>query len=196
MRKLFVYSVIIFAIIVHTSHADKTTDLQSYPSSEYLVGVSEGPGTVETLMDRAEAQLSKKIFDRVRHIIDQNEEDWLVYNRVREHYGTVIQSSVRSKLKGIREYYPSTAPDAYVIAHVKRDKLKQIYADEAADLRQEINDILHKAQVIEEAGDLSDAAKIYLSTYRLYEVLKEAENSFNSAQHTQPLLERLPNWQT
>ena len=175
MRKLFVYSVIVFTMIVYTSHADMTSDLQAYPSSEYLVGVSEGPGTVETLMDQAENQLSKKIFDKVRYIINENENDWLAYNRVREHYSTVIQSSVKSKLKGIREYYPSTAPDAYVIVYVKRDMLQQIYTDEAADLRQEINDLLHKAQVIENAGDLSDAAKIYLSTYRLYEALKEAE---------------------
>ncbi len=186
MRKLFVYSVIVFTMIIHTSHADMTSDLQAYPSSEYLVGVSEGPGTVETLMDLAEAQLSKKIFDRVRYVINENEENWLVYNRVREHYGTVIQSSVRSKLKGIREYYPSTAPDAYVIVYVKRDKLKQIYTDEAADLRQEINDIVHKAQVIEEAGDLLDAAKIYLSTYRLYEALKEAELIQLGAAYTTP----------
>ena len=186
MRKLFVHSVIVFTMIIHTSHADMTSDLQAYPSSEYLVGVSEGPGTVETLMDRAEAQLSKKIFDKVRYVINENEENWLVYNRVREHYGTVIQSSVRSKLKGIREYYPSTAPDAYVIVYVKRDKLKQIYTDEAVDLRQEINDLLHKAQVIEETGDLSDAAKIYLSTYRLYEALKEAELIQLGAAYTTP----------
>ena len=175
MRELFVYSLIALTIIVHTAHADKTSDLQAYPSSEYLVGVSEGPGTVETLMDRAEAQLSKKIFDKVRHITNKNEGNWLAYNRVHEHYGTVIQSSARSKLKGIREYYPPTAPDTYFIVYIKRDELKRIYADEAADLRQEINDILHKAQVIENAGDLSDAAKVYLSTYRLYETLKEAE---------------------
>ena len=175
MRKLFVYSMIVFTIIVHTAHADKTSDLQAYPSSKYLVGVSEGPGTVETLIDRAEAQLSKKIFDKVRYVINENEENWLAYNRVREHYGTVIQSAVRSKLKGIQEYYPPTAPDTYFIVYIKRDELKRIYADEAADLRQEINHILHKAQVIEDAGDLSDAAKIYLSTYRLYEALKEAE---------------------
>ena len=175
MRKLFIYTLIVFTISVHTAHADKTTDLQAYPSSEYLVGVSEGPGTVETLMDRAEAQLSKKIFDKVRHIINENEGNWLAYNRVREHYGTVIQSSAISKLKGIREYYPPTAPDTYFIVYIKRDELKRIYADEAADLRQEINHILHKAEVIEKAGDLSDAAKIYLSTYRLYEALKEAE---------------------
>jgi hypothetical protein len=175
MRELFVYSLIVLTIIVHTAHADKTSDLQAYPSSEYLVGVSEGPGTVETLIDRAEAQLSKKIFDKVRYVINENEENWLAYNRVREHYGTVIQSAVRSKLKGIQEYYPPTAPDTYFIVYIKRDELKRIYADEAADLRQEINDILHKAQVIENAGDLSDAAKVYLSTYRLYETLKEAE---------------------
>lgn len=175
MRKLFVYFLIVFTMIVHTSHADLTSDLHAYPSSEYLVGVSEGPGAVETLMNLAEDQLSKKIFDKVRYVINENEDDWLAYNRVREHYSTVIQSSVKSKLKGIREYYPSTAPDAYVIVYVKRDTLKQIYTDEAADLRQEINDLLHKAQVIEEAGDLPDAAKIYLSTYRLYEALKEAE---------------------
>lgn len=106
MKELFFYSLIVLTLIVYTAHADKTTDLQAYPSSEYLVGVSEGPGTVETLMDRAEAQLSKKIFDKVRHIINKNEGDWLAYNRVREHYGTVMQSSERSKLKGIREYYP------------------------------------------------------------------------------------------
>ena len=175
MRKLFIYTLIVFTISAHTAHADKTTDLQAYPSSEYLVGVSEGPGTVETLMDRAEAQLSKKIFDKVRHIINENEGNWLAYNRVREHYGTVIQSSAISTLKGIREYYPPTAPDTYFIVYIKRDELKRIYADEAADLRQEINHILHKAEVIEKAGDLSDAAKIYLSTYRLYEALKEAE---------------------
>lgn len=187
MKKLFVYTLIVFTVIVHTVQADKTSDLQAYPSSEYLVGVSEGPGTVETLMDRAEAQLSKKIFDKVRYVINENEGNWLAYNRVREHYGTVIQSSVRSKLKGIREYYPPTAPDTYFIVYIKRDELKRIYADEAADLRQEINDILHKAQVIEEAGDLSDAAKVYLSTYRLYEMLKEAELIQLGAEHTTPL---------
>ena len=186
MRKLFVYSLIVLTIIVHTAHADKTSDLQAYPSSEYLVGVSEGPGTVETLMDRAEAQLSKKIFDKVRYVINENEGNWLAHNWVREHYGAVIQSSARSKLKGIREYYPPTEPDTYFIVYVRRDELKQIYADRAADLRQEINDILHKAQVIENAGDLSDAAKVYLSTYRLYETLKEAELIQLGAEHTVP----------
>lgn len=173
-------------MILHASHADMTSDLQAYPSSEYLVGVSEGPGTVETLMNLAEGQLSKKIFDKVRYVINENEDDWLAYNRVREHYSTVIQSSVKSKLKGIREYYPSTAPDTYVIVYIKRDILKQIYTDEAADLRQEINDLLHKAEVIEEAGDLPDAAKIYLSTYRLYEALKEAELIQLGAAYTTP----------
>ena len=186
MRKLFVYSVVIFTMIVYAAHADITSDLQAYPSSKYLVGVSEGPGSVETLMDQAEDQLSKKIFDKIRYIINENEDDWLAYNRVREHYSTVIQSSVKSKLKGIREYYPSTAPDAYVIVYVKRNTLQQTYTDEAADLRQEINDLLHKAQVIEEAGDLSDAAKIYLSTYRLYEALKEAELIQLGAAYTTP----------
>ena len=186
MRKLLVYAFIVFTLIVHTVHADITSDLQAYPGREYLVGVSEGPGTVETLMDQAEDQLSKKIFNKVKYAINENEDDWLAYKRVREHYGTVIQSSVRSKLKGIREYYPSTAPEAYVIVYVKRDKLKEIYADEAANLRQEINDILHKAQVIENAGDLSDAAKIYLSTYRLYEALKEAELIQLGAAYTTP----------
>ena len=175
MRWLSVYFLIVFTVIPYTTYADKTSDLQAYPSSVYLVGVSDGPGTVEALMDRAEDQLSKKIFDKVKHIINENENNWLAYNRVREHYGTVIQSSGRSKLKGIREYYPPTAPDTYFIVYVKRDELKRIYADEAADLRQEINHLLHKAEVIENAGDLSDAAKIYLSTYRLYEALKEAE---------------------
>ena len=187
MKKLFIFPLIMFIIIVHTIHADKTTDLQAYPSSEYLVGVSEGPGPLETLMDRAEAQLSKKIFDKVKYVINKNEGDWLAYNRVREHYGTVIQSSVRSKLKGIREYYPPTAPDTYFIVYIKRDELKRIYADEAADLRQEINDILHKAQVIEKAGDPPDAAKVYLSTYRLYETLKEAELIQLAAEYTTPV---------
>ena len=186
MRELFVCFLIVLTIIIHATHADKTSDLQAYPSSEYLVGVSEGPGTVEVLMDRAEAQLSKKIFDKVRYVINENKGNWLAYNRVREHYGTVIQSSARSKLKGIREYYPPTAPDTYFIVYVKRDELKRIYADEAANLRQEINDILHKAQVVENAGDLSDAAKIYLNTYPLYETLKEAELIQLGAEHVTP----------
>ena len=186
MREPFVYFLIVLTIIIHTAYADKTTDLQAYPSSEYLVGVSEGPGTVETLMDQAEAQLSKKIFDKVRYVINKNEGNRLAYNRVREHYGTVIQSSERSKLKGIREYYPPTTPDAYFIVYIKREELKRIYADEAADLRQEINDILHKAQVIEKAGDLPDAAKIYFSTYRLYEALKEAELIQLGAEYIMP----------
>ena len=187
MGKLWVYFLIVSIVIIHTAHADLTSDLHAYPSSEYLVGVSEGPGAVETLMDQAEDQLSKKIFDKVRYVINENEDDWLAYNRVREHYSTVIQSSVESKLKGIREYYPSTAPDAHVIVYVKRDTLQQIYTDEAADLRQEINDLLHKAQIIENAGDLPDAAKIYLSTYRLYEALKEAEFIQLGAAYTTPL---------
>ena len=89
--------------------------------------------------------------------------------------GALTQSSARFKLKGIREYYPPTAPDTYFIVYVKRDELKRIYSDKASDLRQEINHILHKAQVIEKAGGLSDASRVYLSTYPLYETLKETE---------------------
>ena len=175
MRKMSLFILIMLTMIVHPVIADKTTDLRSYPSSEYLVGLFEGPGNVESLMKHAENQLSEKIFRKVRNVINENKEDQLAYNRVSEHYGTVIQSSARTKLKGIKEYYSPTAPSPYFIVYVKRDELKQIYSEVAADLRQEINDILNKAQVIEKSGDLSDAAKIYLGTYRLYEALKEAE---------------------
>ena len=186
MRKMSVYFLIVLTINIHIAHADKATDLQPYPSSQYLVGLSEGPGTVGSVTDQAKAQLSKKIFDKVRLIINENKENGLAYNRVREHYGTVIQSSVSSQLKGIRENYPPTASDTYLIVYVKRDELKQIYSDEAANLRQEINDILHEAQEIEDAGDLLDAAKVYLSTYRLYEALKEAELIQLGAEYTTP----------
>lgn len=175
MKNITVYFMIVFAIIAYTSQADKTSDLQAYPSNKYLVGLSEGSSTVETLMDQAEAQLSKKIFDKVISVIDENEGDRLAYNRVREHYGTVIQSSIRAKLKGIRENYPPKAQNAYLIVYVERDELIEIYSDEAVDLQHEINDIIHKAQVLERAGDLADAAKVYMSTYRLFEALKEAE---------------------
>ena len=187
MRKMYIYILIVLTVIVQPVIADKTTDLRSYPSSEYLVGLSEGPGNVESLMEQAETQLSEKIFRKVRNVINENKEDQLAYNRVSEHYGTVLQSSARTKLKGIREYYPPTAPDTYFIVYIKRDELKQIYSDEAADLRQEINNILNKAQVIEDAGDLSDAAKIYLSTYRLYEALKEAELIQLGSEYTTPV---------
>ena len=123
MRKITIILLIAFVIIAHTSQADKTSDLQAYPSSKYIVGLAEGSGTVESLRDQAEAQLSKKIFDKVRSVIDENEEDRLAYNRVREHYGTVIQSSVLAKLKGIREYYPPKPQNAYLIVYVKRNEL-------------------------------------------------------------------------
>lgn len=175
MKKMYFYFIIVLTIGVHLSHADKASDLQAYPSNQYLVGLSEGDGTIKSLRQQAEAELSQKLFDKVSHIINENEGEWLAYNRVREHYGIVIQSSVQAKLKGIREHYPPTAPNTYVIVYIKRDELKQLYSDKAANLRQEINDVLRKAQTIEAAGDLADAAQVYFSTYRLYEALKEAE---------------------
>ena len=65
--------------------------------------------------------------------------------------------------------------NTYAFVYIKRDELKQLYAKRASELRLKINQILAGAQASEKAYDIEGAVKKYLSTYPLYEKLKEAE---------------------
>ena len=66
-------------------------------------------------------------------------------------------------------------PTTYVLAYVSRAELKRIYTARASTLRKEIRQILTDAEEATHAAKIDIAMEKYLSTYPLYDALKEAE---------------------
>ena len=174
MKNLFVYALLVMCtiLITYTVHADKTSDLSAYPEKDYLVGVKEGINVSKvSLKARAEALLTEKVFDKVKIIITSNRMNKEAYDQVWEHYGLVLQGSQDAKLKGLNTKHGAS----YVIVYTKRSALQNIYAQQESELRNRINSILGRAQTADNRGELNTAAEIFMSSYNLYEALKEAE---------------------
>ena len=66
-------------------------------------------------------------------------------------------------------------PATYALAYVSRTELKRIYTERASKLRDELRRILADAHTAEKEKKITQAIEKYLSTYPLYEVLKETE---------------------
>ena len=78
---------------------------------------------------------------------------------------------------------PGSNPTTYVLAYVSRTELKRIYTARASTLREEIRRILADAEAAKNASKIDIAVEKYLSTYPLYEALKEAETVLLVARH-------------
>ena len=174
MKNLFVYTLLFMCTIAltYTSEADKTSDLNAYPEQDYLVGVMEGRNvSTASLKARAEQQLTEKVFDKVKQTIASNKANKETYDQVQEYYGLVLQGSQDAKLTGLNTKHGSS----YVIVYTKRSALKNTYAKQESVLRTQINNVLSRAQAADSRGELATAAEIFISSYHLYEELKEAE---------------------
>ena len=165
-------------------------ELNKYPVDTFFfdIGIAQGSDekAFEKAVAEAQAKAAQRIVQRVQKIVRLSRAK-LQYSMVLEHYSTVLEhykpiskGSAALQLKGFNYRNLSldlarTDWNTYAFAYIKRDELKQLYAKRAAELRLNINQILASAQAAEKAYDIEGAVKKYLSTYPLYEELKEAE---------------------
>lgn len=174
MKNFFVYTLLVMCtlLMIYTVQADKTEDLSAYPEKDYLVGVMEGMNvSKEVLRVRAETLLTEKVFDKVRVLLEGNSMNKEAYDQVWEHYGLILQGAENAKLTGLN----TRSGDSYIIAYIKRRDLQSAYSQQETELRNRINSIIGRAQAADNSGELDSAAKIFMSSYPLYEELKEAE---------------------
>ncbi len=195
MRKLFFYLLIVFTTIYTSATQGAQPDwiapeLKKYPIEKYLFHVGESQGTeeqaLEAAVDTAHRRIATDILGNVERVIRYNKSE-LQHDMVREHYSAVLEDYCNSrqawpamKLRGfhVRNLtvdLARTDSDTYALAYIKRDELKQHYAEHVLELSKEINRLLKSAKLAEETYEIKLAVKKYLQTYPLYEALKEAE---------------------
>ena len=195
MRKLCFYILIVFtAIYIGAAHGALpdwiAPILKRYPIEKYLFHVGESQGTqeqaFEVAVDAAHKRIAADILRNVERVIRYNKNE-LQHDMVREHYSAVLEDYCSSRqgrpamnLKGfhVRNLtvdLARTDSNTYALAYIKRDELKQHYAEHVLELSKEINRLLKSAKLAEETYEIKLAVKKYLQTYPLYEALKEAE---------------------
>ena len=197
MRNLLVYLLIVFTLPFHVSYADGVLpdwvlpELNKYPIDTFLLEVGYSDGTGEAAFENAVVEADKKVARKIIkqvHSIIRLREDELEHDIVKEHYSAVLedycsarQVAPRLQLKNaLSVRNPSLDlgridSNTYAIVYVKRDKLKKLYHERAEQLRQKIIHSLEIAKAKEASYDINGAVRTYLSTYPLYEALKEAE---------------------
>lgn len=165
-------------------------ELNKYPIDTFFfdIGIEQGSDekAFEKAVAKARAKASQRIVQRVQKIIRLSKAK-LQYHMVLEHYSTVLEhyksvskDSTTLQLEGfsLRNLTVDLARadwNTYAFVYIKRDELKQLYAKRASELRLKINQILANARAAEKSYDIEGAVRKYLSTYPLYEELKEAE---------------------
>ena len=194
MRKLL-FSFLLLATIYTSSSAWSLPDwilpeLNRYPIETFLFEVGESYGTGEEAFERAVGDANKKvatrILSKIERIIRYNKTE-LEHDMVREHYSAVLEDycTARQKwaalqlegfsVRNLSVDFVRTDQHTYALVYIEREKLRDIYANHASKLHQEIKLRLEIAKAAESNYDLKGAAKTYLRTYPLYEALKEAE---------------------
>ena len=183
MQNLFVCFLILFTT---TGHAAKPDWVKNYGTSEerpahiYLVGFGSAWGSGaeprQIAADDARADVSRNIVTKVKSVIRTSESE--IKGTLSQEYSGVTQSETVLKLLGFEtEQYVDSGrnPTTYVLAYVRRAELKRIYTRRASTLREEIRRILADAEAAKNASKIDIAVEKYLSSYPLYEALKEAE---------------------
>ncbi|MYB63390.1 hypothetical protein F4X73_01755 [Candidatus Poribacteria bacterium] len=200
MRRLLFISIFMFSTIF-TSIATSNgvypdwilPDLREYPIETYLfdVGRSNIENKEEAYKEaiaKAHRKIAEKILRKVDIIIRinrNNPEHYLVqehYSTVLEDYCTRRQANPALKIKNllkrnlsVEAARPEQDTETFALVYITRDRLREIYANHALNLQNEIRDKLNIAQAAERALNINTAVRSYLQTYPLYEALKEAE---------------------
>ena len=165
-------------------------ELSKYPVEIFFFDIGIEQGSDEKAFEKAvaktRAKAAQRIVQRVQKIIRLSGTN-LQYHMILEHYSTVLEhyksaskGSTTLQLEGfsVRNLSVDLARtdwNTYAFVYIGRNELKQLYAKRAAELRLKINQILANAQAAEKSYDIEGAVRKYLSTYPLYEELKEAE---------------------
>ena len=183
MLKLLVCFLILFTT---TACAAKPGWVKNYGRSEkhpvevYLIGFGSAWGSGaeprQIAADDARADISRHIVTKVKSVIRTSESE--MKGTLSQEYSGVTQSETALQLLGLEtEQYIDSGrnPTTYVLAYVSRAELKRIYTARASTLREEIRRILADAEEATNTSKIDIAVEKYLSTYPLYEGLKEAE---------------------
>ena len=191
MLKLLVCFLILFTT---TACAAKPGWVKNYGRSEkhpvevYLIGFGSAWGSGaeprQIAADGARADISRHIVTKVKSVIRTSESE--MKGTLSQQYSGVTQSETALKLLGLEtEQYVDSGrnPTTYVLAYVNRAELKRIYTERASTLREGIRRILADAAEAENASKIDIAVEKYLSTYPLYDALKEAEMILLVAKH-------------
>ena len=197
MRKLFFLLLTVFTTIFIAGASGNSVpnwvlfELQKYPLDTYLfqVGMSQNVAKSEAFKEataEAHKKVAKRILEKVVGIIHANRDN-LAHDMVEEHYSAVLEDYCASRrenpaltLKGLSVRNLSvdmarTDKETYAFVYIKRRELKDIYANHAGRLRENIQRQLEIARIFEKELDVQSAVRTYLRTYPLYESLKEAE---------------------
>ena len=195
MRKLVFCFLIAFTTIYTSSSGWSVPDwvlfeLKKYPDETYLFNIGRSDGTGERAFEIAVAKAHKKVaaevLRTVANIIHFNKDE-VQHDMVREHYSAVLEDYCTARqewpalqlegfsVRNLSVDLARTDLYTYALVYIKRDKLKEIYANHVEKLRREIKLRLETAKALEEALEIKSAVKTYLRTYPLYESLKEAE---------------------
>ncbi len=191
MRNLLVCFLI---LVTTTVHAAKPDWVKNYGRSEelpihiYLVGFGSawghGAEPRQIAADNARADVSRHIVTKVKSVIRTSESE--TKGTLSQQYSGVTQSETALQLLGLEtEQYVDSGrnPTTYVLAYTSRAELKRIYTARASALREEIRQVFADAAEAENASKMDIALEKYLSTYPLYEALKEAEIVLLVAKH-------------
>ena len=191
MRDLLVCFLILFTITVHAAKPDWIKNYgrsEEWPVHIYLVGFGSAWGNGaeprQIAADNARADVSRNIVTKVKSVIRTSESE--IKGTVSQQYSGVTQSETTLQLFGLEtETYVDSDhnPTTYVLAYVSRAELKRIYTARTSALRAEIRQILVGAEAAENASKIDIAVEKYLSTYPLYEALKEAQIILLVAEH-------------
>ncbi len=147
----------------------------------YLAAISVASGNdVEAskfAQDNARAEVSRMITVNIKSLISSVKEE--SNNEYSQYLSSITTSSTSIQLMGLQvELYPDNDrkdPKIYAVAYVSKSDLDRIYTKKKNELTEQIYKILVDAKSDEENSSVVNAIKKYLSTYPLYEELKEAE---------------------
>lgn len=154
---------------------------QKYPSKIYLaaIGVASGNDAEASKIaqNSARAEVSKMIIVNVKSLISSVKEE--SDNEYSQYLSSITTSSTSIQLMGLQvELYTDNnkkEPKIYAVAYISKSDLNRIYTKKKNELKEQIYKIIIDAKSDEENSKVIDAIKKYLSTYPLYEELKEAE---------------------
>ena len=191
MRNLLVCFLVLFTTAVHAAKPGWVTNYgrsEKHPVELYLVGFGSawghGAEPRQIAADDARADLSRNIVTKVKSVIRTSESE--MKGTLSQEYSGVTQSETALQLLGLEtEQYVDSGrnPTTYVFAYIRRAELKRIYTRQVSELREEIRRILADAEEATNASKIDIAVEKYLSTYPLYEALKEAEVILLVAKH-------------
>ncbi len=183
-KYLYMFLILFFTVEVFADVPEWVRNFdvsQKYPPKTYLAAISVASGNdaeaSKLAQNSARAEVSKMIVVNIKSLISSVKEER--DNDYSQYLSSIALSSTSIQLMGLQvDLYPDDDkkdPKIYAVAYVSKPDLSRIYTKKKYELTEQIYKILIEAKSDEENSRVVNAIKKYLSTYPLYEELKEAE---------------------